>query len=70
MEDFKVIESNALPVYDDRYIRTKVREYDDKVCNNFSGSNVPEDDAECESFTVISIVLYLFTKTNITCKSD
>ena len=57
MENLKVIESNDLPVYDDRYIRTKARTYGDKVCTNFSSSNVPEDDTEdkCESFTVISI---------------
>ena len=46
---------DALPVYDDRYIITKIRTYGDKVYTNFSGLNVLEDDAECESFTVISI---------------
>ena len=29
--------------------------YGDKVYTNVCGLNVPEDDAECESFTVISI---------------
>ena len=29
--------------------------YGDKVYTNVRGSNVPEDDIECESFTVISI---------------
>ena len=29
--------------------------YGDKVYPNFCGLNVPEDDTECESFTVISI---------------
>ena len=55
IEDLKNIELDALPVYDDRYIKTKVTTYGDKVCTNFSGLNVPEDDIECESFTVISI---------------
>ena len=39
----------------DRYIKTKIRTYSDKVYINFCGLNVPEDDIECESFTVISI---------------
>ena len=59
-EKYKVIwtkstELNALPVYDDRYIKTKMIIYGDKVYTNVCGLNVPEDDAECESFTVISI---------------
>ena len=29
--------------------------YGDKAYTNFRGLNVPEDDRECESFTVISI---------------
>ena len=43
------------PVYDDRHIKTKTKTYGDKVYTNFCGLNVPEDDMECESFTVISI---------------
>ena len=46
---------HALPVYDDRYIKTKLRTYGNKVYTNFRGLNVPEDDIERESFTVISI---------------
>ena len=45
----KNIELNALPVFDDRYIKTKIRTYGDKVYTNFRGINVPEDDIECES---------------------
>ena len=55
IEVLKNIELNTLPVYDDRYIKAKIRTYRDKVYNNFCGLNVPEDDIECESFTVISI---------------
>ena len=51
-----IIELNALPAYDDRYIKVKIRTYGKKVCTKFHGFNVPEDDIECESFTVISIV--------------
>ena len=55
IQDLKIIELNALSIYDDKYIKTKTRTYGDKVYTNFCGLNVPEDDIECESFTVISI---------------
>ena len=32
IEDLKNIELNALPVYDDRYIKTKIRTYSDNWC--------------------------------------
>ena len=37
---------NTLPVYDDRYIKTKIKTYE---------LNVPEHDIECKSFAVISV---------------
>ena len=55
IEDLKNIELNALPVYNDRYIKIKIRTYGDKVYTNFRGLNVSEDDMECESLTVISV---------------
>ena len=55
IEDFKNIKLNALPVYDDRYIKTKIRTFGDKVYTNFRGLNVPEDDIQCGSFTIFSI---------------
>ena len=51
----KNIELNVLPVYDGRYIKTKIRTYGDNVYTKFRGFNVLKDDIECESFTVISI---------------
>ena len=49
IEDLKNVSLNTLPVYGDRYIKTKIRTYGDKMYTNFSGLNVPED------FTIISI---------------
>ena len=46
-KDFKNIQLNILPVYDDRYIKTKIRTYSNKVYSNLCGLNVPEDDIEC-----------------------
>ena len=52
IEDLKNIRLDALPVYDGRYIKTKIRTFDDKLYKNFRGLDMPEDDIECESFTV------------------
>ena len=52
IEGLKNIELNTLPIYDDRYIRTKIRTYGNNVYGKFCALNVP---VECESFTVISI---------------
>ena len=38
-----------------RYIETKIGTYGDKVCSNFRGLNVPQEDIECESFKFIFI---------------
>ena len=46
---------NVLPFYDDRYIKTKIRTYGDKVYTNFRDFNMAENDTECELFTAISI---------------
>ena len=46
----------------------KIRTYGDKVYTNLRGLNVPEDDVECESFTVIFIYSLHVMKTNIICK--
>ena len=51
----KYIVLNAFLVYDDRYIKTKIRTFGDKVCTNFRGLSVSEDDIECKTFIVISI---------------
>ena len=55
IEELKNIELNALPGYDNRYIKTKIRKYSGKVYNDFRGLNMPDDDTKFESFTIISI---------------
>ena len=56
MRDLQNIELDTLPFYDDRYIKTKIKTYSDKVYTNFCALNVPEGDAECESFTIFWII--------------
>ena len=55
IEDSKNIELNALPVYVDRYIKTKIRTYSSTFYTNFRGLKVQEDYIERDSFTIISI---------------
>ena len=52
MKDFEL---DTLLFYNDRYIKTKIKTYSNKVYINFHGLNVAENGVECESFTVISI---------------
>ena len=49
------INLTALLVYDHRYLKTTVRTYGNKVYTKFRGLNVPEYDAECKAFRIISI---------------
>ena len=56
---FKRDESNALPLYDDRYIKTKIRTYSDKVHTNIRVLNVPEDDISIEFLHVYENKYYL-----------
>ena len=46
---------DSLSVFDDRYIKAKIRIYVGTAYNNFRGLNVPEHGVERESFTVTSI---------------
>ena len=47
IEDLENIELNSFPVYEDRYIRTKIRAYINEVYTSFHRLNVPEHDVEC-----------------------
>ena len=55
IEDLENIEWNALPVYNNKYIKTKQRKYGDSVCTNFRSLNMLEDGLEFKYFTTISI---------------
>ena len=50
IEDLKNIKLNALPVYADRYMKTRIRTYRDTVYANYRGLNVPEDDIKYDIF--------------------
>ena len=50
IEALKIIKFNALPVYDDRYIKPKIRAYGNEVYTNFRELNLPKDYINCEPF--------------------
>ena len=54
IEDFMMI------VYDDRYVKTKIRTYGNNVYTTFRSLGVAANGVECEPFTVTSIESYLF----------
>ena len=61
IEDLTSVKLIDLPVYDETYMKNKIKTYFDKVYTNFCGLHLPVDDIECESFTVISndfLILY------------
>ena len=49
IEDLQNIEFDTLPVYDDRYIKTKIRTYGDKIYTHICGIHMPENGVECKS---------------------
>ena len=66
LENLKNIELHALPVYDDRNIKTKIRTYFNKFCTTVCELNVSEDNIQSiiyKSFTVSSIDILLLYKT-------
>ena len=62
IEDLHNIKSNALPVYDYRYTKAKIRTYVDEIYTNFCGLNIPEADLECKFFRIMSIDSLLVCK--------
>ena len=61
IENLKTIELDALPVYDKKYLKTKIRTSDDKVYTNFRDLNVPEDDINVNILKSFLLILYLYT---------
>ena len=68
IEDLKDIELNALPVYDDRCIKSKIRTYHHQLHTNIRGLNVSEDVIECDWFTIISISFLLVYENSVLIK--
>ena len=46
-------EFNSEPVYNDKYIKTKIKIYNDRVYTNFQHNKIPKDNEYCAYFSVI-----------------
>ena len=46
-------EFNSEPVYNDKYIKTKIKIYNDRVYTNFQHNKIPKDNEYCANFSVI-----------------
>ena len=68
IENLKNIEVNTLPVYDNRYVKPKIRAYGDKVYINFCDLNVLENDKESKFLQSFLLILYLYMTRKIICK--
>ena len=49
------IKFHSMSVYDEKYLKTKVREYDGAIKTNFLGNNVPEENVHYTSIAYITI---------------
>ena len=41
------------PVYSNKYIKTKIKLYNNRINTNFQGNKIPEDNEYCTSLSVI-----------------
>ena len=55
------IEFDSEPVYDDndKYIKTKIKSFEDKVNTNFQGNKIPKENAsyKCLSWIMLDFVI-------------
>ena len=60
------IKFHSMPVYDETYIKAKVREFDGKIKTNFLGNDVPNENIHytCIACITIDSVMRIDKKTN------
>ena len=49
------IKFHSLSVYDEKYLKTRVREYDGKIKTNFLGNDVPKENMHYTCIACITI---------------
>ena len=60
VKDWKYIELNPLPVCDNRYIKTKIRIYSDKVYTNIHSLNKQKDHSYVQTTSMKDIIFWEF----------
>ena len=56
-------EVNSEPVYNDKYIKTKIKSYNDRVYTNFQHNKIPKDNEYCVCLSVI-LLDFIFVNLN------
>ena len=49
------IDFEIKPVYDDKYIKTKIKIYADSIITSFHNKETPKEKGPCECFSIIMI---------------
>ena len=49
------IKFHSMPIYDEKYIKAKVREFNGVVKTNFSGDEIPKENVHCTCIACITI---------------
>ena len=52
-------EFNSKPVYNEKYLKTKIKSYNEKINTNFHNNEIPKDGSECICLSVI-LINYIF----------
>ena len=52
-------ELNSEPVYNDKYIKTEIKIYNDKIYTNFQHNKIPNDNEYCACLSVIFPQIFL-----------
>ena len=47
------IKFDSEPVYDDKYIKTKIKSYEGRINTNFQGKKVPKENASCKCLSLL-----------------
>ena len=50
---------NSKPVYDNKYIKTKIKIYNNRINTNFHGNKTREENEYCTCLSVILLILLL-----------
>ena len=54
-EIWNVIKSHSQPIYENKYLKTKVREFDGTIKTNFSGNNIPKENTYYTCIACITV---------------
>ena len=54
-------EFNSEPAYNEKYLKTKIKLYEEKINTNFYGDKIPKEGSQCICFSGILIDSFFWT---------